>query len=221
MAEELGRIERPEAEQFRGKRKLFLVPLLYSWQEAPAEYLEKFGQYWREVKDQIIRLEAQTGKVSRVYHESITIAGDEGLKIMERLSPASCEITRLMCDNGAQVEIIEDPELAEESMDWERHLLMGFISRKVADTVSQFFTESMTKRYEHIAKKLDETFGADETAVLFIREGHRIQFPADIEVFIVSPPALNEIHRWLRDRQDEEAPAQEEAAEPQETPETE
>jgi hypothetical protein len=27
-----------------------------------------------------------------------------------------------------------------------------------------------------------------------------IQFPKDIEVFSVSPPALDEIHRWLRSR---------------------
>jgi hypothetical protein len=27
-----------------------------------------------------------------------------------------------------------------------------------------------------------------------------VQFPQDIEVFSVAPPALDEIHRWLRDR---------------------
>ena len=37
-------------------------------------------------------------------------------------------------------------------------------------------------------------------ALLFIREGHRVQFPPDIEVFSVAPPVLDEIHRWLRDR---------------------
>jgi hypothetical protein len=37
-------------------------------------------------------------------------------------------------------------------------------------------------------------------ALLFIREGHLVQFPQDIEVFMVAPPALDEIHRWARDR---------------------
>jgi hypothetical protein len=47
-------------------------------------------------------------------------------------------------------------------------------------------------------------------AILFIMEGHMIQFPQDIEVFSVAPPALDEIHRWMRDQsslgKEEEAP---------------
>lgn len=76
---------------------------------------------------------------------------------------------------------------------------MGFISQKVAKMVSDFFMEASKKRYEHIAKRIDETLQDDEVAVLFIREGHRVQFPPDIEVFSVAPPALDDIHRWLRD----------------------
>ena len=37
MAEELGKIERPEAATYSGKRKLYVVPLLYRWPEAPEE----------------------------------------------------------------------------------------------------------------------------------------------------------------------------------------
>ncbi len=81
---------------------------------------------------------------------------------------------------------------------------MGFISEKVAQMVSDFFTEATKKRYEHIAKRIDETFKEKEVALLFIREGHRIQFPPDIEVFSVFPPALDDIHRWLRDYKPEE-----------------
>ena len=102
-------------------------------------------------------------------------------------------------ENGDLVEAVEDAELVGESMDWERHLLMGFISEKVAKVVSDFFAEASKKRYEHIAERIDETFKDNEVAVLFIREGHRVQFPADIEVFSVFPPVLNDIHRWMRD----------------------
>ena len=41
----------------------------------------------------------------------------------------------------------------------------------------------------------------DEVGVLFIREGHTVQFPQDIEVFSIVPPVLDEIHRWQRDQQ--------------------
>ena len=200
MAEELGKIEKPEAKRFGEKRKLYLIPLLFSWEGAPEEYVEKFTLYWQQVREHIANLESKIGEVNRIYHESITIAGEEGLKVLEKLSPPSCQIAREKCQSGAQVEAAEDTELAEESMDWERHLLMGFISQKVAQTVSDFFVEASRKRYEHIARRIDETLKDNEVAVLLIREGHRVQFPPDIEIFSVAPPALNEIHRWLRDR---------------------
>jgi hypothetical protein len=203
MAEELGKIEKPEAGQFRNKRSLYLVPLLYSWQDAPAEYTEKYNLYWQQVKEHVANLESKIGKVNRIYHESVTIAGEEGLKILEKLNPASSQVAQEKCHCGAQFEMIEDKELVEESMDWERHLLMGFLSEKVANIVSQFFSEALRKRYEHIAKRINETLKENEVALLIIREEHMVQFPSDIEVFIVAPPVLDEIHRWLRDRRTE------------------
>jgi len=204
MAEELGKIEKPEATQFKDKRKLYLIPLLYSWEGAPKEYVEKFALYWQQVREHVANLESSIGEVNRVYHESITIAGEEGLKVLEQLNPSSSQIARDKCQSGAQVEAVEDSELAEESMDWERHLLMGFISHKVAKVVSGFFAEVSKKRYEHIAGRIDETLKDKEVAMLFIREGHRVQFPSDIEVFSVVPPVLDEIHRWLRERKPED-----------------
>lgn len=200
MAEGLGRIEKPEASRFRDKRKLYLVPLLFSWEDAPAEYVEKFNLYWQQVREHLANLESTIGKVNRVYHESITMSGEDGLKVLGELNPSSCQIARDNCQSGAQFEATEDTALAEESMDWERHLLMGFVSQKVAKIVSDFFVESSRKRCEHIAKRINETLKDGEAAMLFIREGHRVQFPADIEVFSVAPPALDDIHRWLRNR---------------------
>ena len=131
---------------------------------------------------------------------------------MEKLSPLSCKITRERCQSGAKLEVIEDEELTEETMDWERHFMMGFISNKVAKTVSELYAEASRKRYEHIANRINETLGEDSSAILFIRENHRVQFPSDIEVFSVAPPALDEINRWLRDRSQQ---AEQEVFEPQ------
>ena len=204
MAEELGRIEKPEAGQFANKRKLYLVPLLYSWQDAPAEYIEKFELYWQQVREHLANLESKIGEVNRIYHESIAVAGEDGLALLEKSSNSTYQIVSEKCRNGAQVEAVEDAELVGESMDWERHLLMGFISEKAAKVVSDFFAEASKKRYEHIARRIDETFKENEVAILFIREGHRVQFPPDIEVFSVFPPVLNDIVRWLRDYSPEE-----------------
>jgi hypothetical protein len=206
MAQELGKIEKPDAEGFKQKRKLFLVPLLYASKDAPPEYLEKYKKFWEQVTQQIENLETKMGRVARIYHESLGMGSEQGLEILERLNPDSYRIARQKCQNNARLEAAEDRELAEESMDWERCLLIGFLTEKVAKKVSGFYVEAHKRRYEHIGKKIDETLKPDETAILFIREGHMIQFPKDIEVFSVAPPALDEIHRWLRSRAFSEEP---------------
>ena len=109
MTEELGKIEKPEAEQFREKRKLCLVPLLFFWEDAPAEYKEKLNQYWQEVTEHIANLESKIGRVNRIYHESITVSGEEGLKVLEKLNPSVCQIANDKCQSGAELEVIEDP----------------------------------------------------------------------------------------------------------------
>jgi len=200
MEEQLGKIEKPEVEQFTGKRKLYLVPLIFYGENAPPEYMEKFNLYWEQVSQQVANLESKIGKADHVYHESITLAGEDGLKVIEKLNPSCYQIAKNKCQSGAVLEATEDKELAEESMDWERFLLMGFVSQKVAKMVSEFYVEASRKRYEDIARRIDETLKPDEVGILFIREGHMVQFPKDIEVFSVAPPALDEIHRWQRDR---------------------
>jgi hypothetical protein len=200
MPEELGRIEKPPAERFAKGRKLYLVPLVYSSKDTPPEYNERTSRYWQEVKEQLSNLEVKIGKVNRLYHEMISLADEEGMKVMERLNPESYQIGKGKCDNGAVFEIIENEELLAESIDWGKCLLVGLASLKVATKVSEFHVEALEKRYEFMAKRIDETLQSDETGLLFISQGHSLQFPSDIEVFSVFPRALDEIHRWMRDQ---------------------
>jgi len=199
MTEQLGKIEKPLAEQFKGSKKLYLVPLIFSSEDAPAEYKERCQRYWQQVTEQLANLEEKIGKVNRVYHESISLSGEDGMKLVEKINQSCYQIAKSKCDNEATFEAIEDGELLEEVIDWERCLLIGFASVKVAGKVSEFYTETSKKRYEFMANRITETLKDNEAGLLFIREGHRLQFPKDIEVFSVSPPGLDEIHRWLRD----------------------
>ncbi len=200
LGEELGRIEKPSVESFGEERKLFVVPLLYRGDDAPVEYLEKYELYWQQVGDHVARLEESLGRVQRVYHEALVAGGEEGLTILEKLNAGSCSIAREKCQKGALLEATENSELAEESMDWERCLLLGFMSQRVARAVSDFYVEASGRRYEHMTRRIEETLRAGEKAILFIGEGHRLQFPKDMQIFSVSPPALDQIHRWLRER---------------------
>jgi len=200
MAEKLGKIDKPEAGQFATKRKLFLVPLLFCGENAPDDYQEKFNRYWQQITERLASLEAKIGLVNHVYLESITLGGEEGLKVLEKINPPCYRMINDKCQQGAAIEATEDKELAEEAMDWERFLYLGFISHKVADQVTGLYLEASRKRYEHIARRLDETLPADKVGLLLIRENHGVQFPPDIEVFSVAPPVLDEIHRWQRQR---------------------
>jgi hypothetical protein len=200
MPEQLGKIERLEVERFKQGKKLYLVPIVYSGEEAPDEYKEKCSRYWQQVTEQLSNLASKIGRVNRVYHESIFQCGEDGMKAMERLNPGGYQIAKTQCDNGAIFETIEERELFEEVMDWQRCLMLGFISDKVASKVSEFYVEAARKRNEFMTKKISETLKDDEAGLLFIREEHLVQFPGDVEVFSIFPPALNEIHRWYRDQ---------------------
>ncbi|MGD2065007.1 MAG: hypothetical protein PVI95_00965 [Dehalococcoidia bacterium] len=211
MVEQLGKIEKPEADRFKQGRKLYLVPLIYSSEETFDEYKEKCSRYWQQVADQLTNLASKIGQVNRIYHESIFQSGEDGMKTMERLNPSSYQLARTHCDNGAVLEAVEEREVFEETMDWQRCLMLGFISDKVANKVTESYAEATKRRNELMATKISETLKDDEAGILFIREGHSVQFPADIEVFSIFPPALDEIHRWYRDqaRLEMEKPAKE------------
>jgi len=200
MPEQLGKIERLEAEYFKHGKKLYVVPLVYSGEDTPDEYKERCSCYWRQAAEQLANLAEKVGKVNRIYHESVSRCGEDGMKVLERLNPSSYEIARTQCDSGATFETIEERDLLEEVMDWQRCLMLGFMSDKVANRISELYVEAARKRNESMARKISETLKNEEAGLLFITEGHSVQFPADVEVFSIFPPALDEIHRWLRDQ---------------------
>ena len=209
MTQELGKIEKPQASQYSGKRILILIPLLFTGEDAPAEFVEKLEQYWQAVREQISNLENQLGVISRFYHESIFSAGEEGGKVLEQINLAAHKI--LVEKGTATLQATEDLELTQESSDWERCLMVA-MGKKVHGKVSEFYLESSRKRYEQIAHNIDSSLKESEIGVLFIRESHRAQFAPDIEVFNVYPPVLDEIYRWLRDYTEKE-PEQREKSE--------
>lgn len=79
--------------------------------------------------------------------------------------------------------------------------MLGLQNQKVIGQVYESYLEAARKRNEYIAKKIDETLLKNETGILIMRENHQLQFPADIQIIYVAPPALDEIKRWLRERE--------------------
>jgi len=200
MAEELGKVEKPEVISFKESRKILQVPLIYAGKNSPVEYLELYEKYWQQVNEMVAKLESQLGRVTLIYHETVNEDGEGGLKMLEELHPKSHGIVKDRCKESGSLKCIEVSELLDEVMDWERCIMVGLMSEKVAKQVYEAYGEASRKRYQFISKTIDETLKPDDVALLFIREGHLVQFPSDIEVFMVAPPALDEIHRWARDR---------------------
>ena len=199
MPEELGKITKPDPESYTNKKKLFLVPVIYAGEDSPPEYVELFNAYWQQVADHLRNLESRMGKISKIYHESLSVGGDSDMQILEKLNARSHQIVADKMKEDAKLEVMEDKNLVEECVDWERCLMIGLISQTAMRKVYDFFLEATKKRYEHISKRINETLKPGEQALLLIREGHMVQFSSDIDVFHVSPPALNDIQRWLRD----------------------
>ena len=111
-------------------------------------------------------------------------------------------------EKEAELQAIEDIELLTEFMDWSKCLIIGLQNPKVITKVHESYIEAQKKRNEEILKRLDETLKQGDVGLLFMREGHQLQFPSDIEVFYVAPPALDEIKRWSRSQEVEPQPEQ-------------
>ncbi len=204
MSQELGKIEKPSVESFKKGRKIFFVPVVYLVDEAPVEYIDKISRYWEQVEKQIAELSAKLGEVNKVYHELIAFTGEDGAATLKDLNKAGHKIMQECLDKKATLEALEDAELLTEFMDWSRCLMVGLQNPHVITKIYDFYIEVGKKRNEAIARKIDESLKENEIAVVFMRENHQVQFPADIQIFYVAPPALDEIKRWLRERESKE-----------------
>ena len=199
MAEQLTQMPKPDAQQYSERRKLLLVPLFLFPPNMPEELQKLLERYWSEVRDHIHNLERSLCPVGRVYHEMLSSGGDEGIRQVESLNPEGGSFVNAMCRSTAKLEATEDMETLEESADWQRCISMGLMSEKVRATALAGYEDASKRRYEHIGARIGETLQDGEAGVLFISEGHKVQFPTDIQVFYVAPPGLDAIKRWMSD----------------------
>jgi hypothetical protein len=131
----------------------------------------------------------------------VAATGEAGEKTIKELNVKSHGLVRALMDKKASLEAVEEADILTEFVDWSRCLLIGLQNPAVVRKVYDAYTEAGKKRNEYIARRIDETLNENESAVLLMRENHQVQFAADIQVFYVAPPALDEIKRWLRERE--------------------
>ena len=199
MPEELGKVEKPLVAEFKEGRKILFVPLIFAAKESPADFMEKFNRYWNQVENQLGELEVKLGQIGRIYHELISLAGDDGVKVIKELNEKSYRIVENRLSKGGKLEAVEDGDLITQITDCQRCLSIGLQNQKIFQMIYGTYTDATQKRNVFIAKHIDETLGKDEIGIVLMAERHQVRFPADIQLFYVAPPALDEINRWLRD----------------------
>jgi len=201
MSQELGKIEKPPVESFKKGRKIFFVPVIYLVDDSPEDYLEKVDRYWEQVEKQIAELATKLGDVNKIYHELIAITGEDGAATLKDLNKSGYKMVQACLDKKATLEAMEDAELLTEFMDWSRCLMAGLQNPHVITKIYDSYVDVGKKRNEAIARKIDESLNENEIGIVLMRENHQVQFPADIQIFYVAPPALDEIKRWLRENE--------------------
>ena len=219
-AQELGRVERPPAEQFQGKRRLLLVPLMFAppadTEDGASDGQAIYDRYWDQVRTQIDALASGLGGLHRIYHESLVEGGQEGLDYLQMAYRHAHSLIQVRFQAGATLEATESIDRITETLDLQRCLMVPFTNDQVAARIQDWLAESTRARYEYIAGQIEQTLGPDETGLLLINERHQVQFPSDLEVFYVAPPALDEYRRWIQNwiarQQQAEAEAMQQAA---------
>ena len=123
MAEELGRIQRPPASQYDGRRKLLLVPLIYGPQADDPEAAVVLQNYWDQMQTQVEALETALGGLQHIYHESLTVGGDEGLEQLGAADQRSHGFVAGKTQACAVLEPTEDMDILLETLDLQRCMM--------------------------------------------------------------------------------------------------
>lgn len=200
---EVGRVNKPEASAFAGKKKLYCIRNVFSLPDSPDEYRELVDRYWEGVTQHLEKLEG-AGKVQKIFYESIYIQGEEALQLLDETNPQAARIVRKKIEEGAGFFPLEKEEIFGPYLDWGRCL--GVVTtQEVFDQVRGFYREYENRRFEHVMQVILDNLGEGEAGLLIMRDEDRmkLRLPSGIEVFLVTPPPYDNLVRWLRERMQE------------------
>jgi hypothetical protein len=197
---EVGRIEKPSAERYEGKRKLYCVANVYLLKDSPEDYKELVGRYWKEAAGQVEKLE-MAGTVGKIFCESIHAQGAEALEALAGINEPAHVMVKERVERGAALFPVEKEEIFGPFLDW-ANCLSVVRTQEVFAKVYGFYTELANERLKHILEVIEENLSEGETGLLLMRDEDRVQlqFPPDIEVFLVTPPSYDDILRWFREK---------------------
>ena len=197
---ELGKIQRPNAEDYSGKKKLYCVANIYTIHDAADDYKNLVSKYWDEVAQQIEKIEA-AGKINKIFCELISEKGDEEMKFLAHMNDRIAEIIARKKEEGGTLIPLEDREILGPYTDWGNCLRVVF-TKEVFMKVLEFYNDLSQKRLDKIINVINSNLAEKEAGLLIMKDEDRakLQFPKDIEVFLITPPSYDDLMRWIRDQ---------------------
>jgi hypothetical protein len=197
---ELGQIAKPAVEDFAGRRKIYCVANIYPIEDAPEDYKELVNKYWDEVVHQIEKIEA-AGKTRKIFCELISERGEEAFGILNKINERLLQIIKKKLDEGGTLVPLESQEILGPYTDWSNCLRVVF-TKEVFTKILEFYKEFSEKRFGHIMEVIDSNLSEAEAGLLIMKDEDRakLQFPGDMEVFLITPPSYDDVIRWFRDR---------------------
>lgn len=196
-------IDKPEAEGYRNKKKIYFVRNLYLPEKASDAYKKIFDRYWDEVKEHLAKLEA-AGDISKIFCESIYMPSEEAMKVLSAMNSRLEQLVKDKIEAGAEFLPLESKEIFGVYIDW-YNCLAVVRTERVVKTIHDFLDKTIEARFEHIKSVLNDNITDGAAALLVMRDEDRkyLKVPEDIELFLVSPPAYDDLLTYVRDSKSE------------------
>jgi hypothetical protein len=192
--------DRHDVTDLINKKKIYFVRNLYLPQNASEKYRDIFKRYWNEVEEHLAKLEA-AGKISKIFCESIYMTGEESLRVLSAMNLRLEQIVKKKIDAGAEILPLEDEEIFGAYIDWSNCLMIVRTST-VHNAVHKLLKNVIKERFEYVNSVLRENIREGETGLLIMRDEDReyLDLPHDIELFLIAPPAYDDLLKYIRDR---------------------
>ena len=199
MAEELGKISKPQADNVQLKRKLYLVQNIQNYFPENKDFENLLLEYWNSISDQLDNLEKTAGTINYIYIEGMYQEYDVASKLLNENNKWCLNTIDSRIKSGSNYKKIEDENNYKELIDWTRIAQLGFVSENAKEVTEKNYTNIITERSKIIH---DELNGLNEgEAALFIISSGSHKFPDDMEIFNVIPPSLDKMNRWITENQ--------------------
>ena len=199
MSRSRAKAARPQRSRVNLGRRVFLVPFIETAPYIPSSFTRLLDRYWEEARSLLDGHQRVSGEIRHIYHEGVWIAGEEGLRIVERINPQGHPYLSELCRSTAVLEATERRRLFEESQRW-RNLApkkpSGYRKEIIA---KEHLEEANRRRYAHIASVMDSTLGEGELALGILSLNHGLKFPEGVRPIHWTPNTLEDIVNWVNE----------------------